>query len=95
VSKEEVVQRGYRITGRVQGVFFRVWTRDTAQGMGLDGTVKNRPDGSVEAHVVGQAAVVEEFQAGLWEGPPASRVDNVEVIGSEEDLESGVFEILY
>ncbi|MFC1791934.1 acylphosphatase, partial [Gemmatimonadota bacterium] len=68
VSEEELVQRGYRITGRVQGVFFRAWTRQKALELGLRGTVRNRFDGSVEACVLGSPAVLEVFQARLWEG---------------------------
>ena len=38
-----------RIDGRVQGVYYRAWTYETAQSLGLDGTVRNMSDGSVEA----------------------------------------------
>ena len=94
MAGEQVVQRGYRITGRVQGVFFRVWTRDTASSLGLRGTVRNRPDGSVEAHFIGPIPVVEEMAMRLREGPSASRVDEVEEVESGDPVEGDTFEIL-
>ncbi len=95
MAGEKVVQRGYRITGRVQGVFFRVWTRDTASSLGLQGTVRNLPDGSVGAHFKGPTRVVEEMTMRLKEGPPASRVDEVEETESGDPIEGDTFEILF
>jgi acylphosphatase len=87
-------QRAYRVTGRVQGVFFRAWLQATALEMGLHGTVRNREDGSVEAHVRGPAELLEDFQERLWEGPPTARVEGVAVKGSEMDLPENDFLIL-
>jgi len=95
LAGDTIVQEGYRITGRVQGVFFRVWTRDTARELGLGGNVRNLPDGSVEAHVVGPVGLVETIEARFWEGPPGSRVEGVEVIESNQALLTDSFEILY
>ena len=95
MSEGQFAQRGYRIVGRVQGVFFRVWVRDTVEALGLGGTVRNLPDGSVEAHLVGPLPVVEEMEARLWHGPPSSRVDGVEGMESTMPLNAGTFEILY
>lgn len=95
MDQEGSVQKGYRITGRVQGVFFRAWTQKTAEEMGLRGTVRNLPDGSVEAHVSGPAAVITSFEARLWEGSPASRVDNVIVSESDVVLPPNSFQVLY
>jgi acylphosphatase len=63
--------------------------------MGLAGIVRNLPDGSVEAHASGPAAVLADFEARLWEGPPAARVDRVEVSDSSVDLPVNAFEVLY
>ena len=83
------------MTGRVQGVFFRVWTREVAEELGVRGTVRNLPDGAVEAHAAGPESLLDEFQERLWVGPAASRVDGVEVLDSREELPEDTFEILY
>ncbi len=95
MSEELVVQRAYRVTGLVQGVFFRAWTRDTALRLGLRGTVRNLPDGSVMVHLVGPVSAVERMEGRLWEGPPASRVEGVEGVESRERPDPESFEILY
>jgi acylphosphatase len=94
MAETEIMQRGYRITGRVQGVCFRVWTQELATGLGLVGTVRNRPDGSVEAHARGEAKVVKEFETRLWDGPPAARVEGVEPLESADTLPDA-FRIVY
>jgi acylphosphatase len=78
MSEKELEVRGFRVWGRVQGVFFRVWTRELAAGLGLRGAVRNLSDGSVEAWAEGTAEVLDHFQEKLWEGPPSSRVEEVE-----------------
>ena len=89
------VQRGFTVRGRVQGVYFRAWTRGMAQELGVRGWVRNRPDGSVEAHGAADAETMREFQARLGVGPGSARVDEVEVISSESDLPIIGFEIRY
>jgi acylphosphatase len=69
--------RGFRVTGRVQGVGFRWWTQRTAQRLGLVGAVRNCSDGSVEVQVVGATDVVDRLEVALMRGPPASRVERV------------------
>ncbi|WP_374598875.1 acylphosphatase [Sphingosinicella sp.] len=71
--------RRLRIHGRVQGVWFRAWTLETAQGLGLDGWVRNRIDGTVEALAVGSDEAIEKLIAACHEGPPAAKVERVEV----------------
>ena len=78
-----------RITGRVQGVWFRGWTVDQAQELGLDGWVRNRRDGSVEAVASGPAAHVEEFVARCRSGPPAAKVEDVAVMVEAGTVEPG------
>lgn len=66
------------IRGRVQGVAFRAWTEDEALRSGLEGWVRNRRDGSVEAVIAGPAASVEDMVGAFRDGPPGARVDGVE-----------------
>lgn len=81
-----------RISGRVQGVWFRAWTAEAAQGLGLCGWVRNRRDGSVEAVISGAVAAVDAMIAACHEGPPRARVaavwitpagDETDALGSE------------
>jgi acylphosphatase len=71
--------RRIRVHGKVQGVFYRGWTVDEARALGLDGWVRNRLDGSVEIVAVGSAEAVDTLDARCHEGPPAARVDRVDV----------------
>ena len=73
-------EAAYRVRGKVQGVGFRWWARSRARGLGLAGTVRNCPDGSVEVQVRGGEQVVAAFREQLALGPPGSRVDEVEEI---------------
>lgn len=72
-----------RVTGRVQGVGFRAWTRAQAVRRGLTGFVRNEADGSVQAELSGPDAAVEEMLRLLWQGPAAARVDDVAVAPAE------------
>jgi acylphosphatase len=73
------IARRLRIRGRVQGVSYRWWTVHMACRLGVDGWVRNRKDGSVEALAVGPADAVESLIAKCRHGPDAARVDEVEV----------------
>jgi len=70
-----------RVEGRVQGVGYRAYVAREAAHLGLRGWVRNRTDGSVEAVLQGPSAAVEEMLALCRRGPPASRVDRVEIMG--------------
>jgi acylphosphatase len=65
------------IQGRVQGVGFRAWTEYTALEYGLQGWVRNRRDGAVEALFVGPAEAVAAMIEKCRHGPPGARVDAV------------------
>ena len=73
------------IRGLVQGVGYRAWVEYQAQTIGLEGWVRNRRDGSVEAVFAGPADVVADMVARCRQGPHAARVDNVadEQVGIE------------
>ena len=81
-----------RVTGRVQGVWFRGWTEGEAARLGLRGWVRNEADGSVTALIAGPQAAVEEMVAALREGPVAARVDAVEAAEVDEAAPEG-FEV--
>ncbi|QSG09713.1 acylphosphatase [Halapricum desulfuricans] len=82
------------VTGRVQGVFFRATTRDTARQRDVDGWVKNLDDGRVEAVFEGAEADVESMIEFCHEGSPQARVEDV---GVEYEQPRGLdgFEIRY
>ena len=77
------------VSGLVQGVFFRDTVRNAAEREGLGGWVRNKPDGTLEAVLEGDAEPVERVVALCREGPPAAEVREVEVFDEpEEGLES-------
>lgn len=71
--------RQLRIRGRVQGVWYRASSCQEALRLGLHGWVRNRHDGSVEAHVIGAPAAIEAFIAWARVGPPQAMVEEVQV----------------
>jgi acylphosphatase len=75
----------FYVSGRVQGVFFRVSTRDQARALGLTGAVSNLPDGRVAVTACGAPAALDLLQQWLWDGPPQAAVSEVqrEVISEE------------
>ena len=66
-----------RISGRVQGVGFRVWVQTEAGKLGLTGWVRNEDDGSVTALIVGAHAAVSAMMEKLRSGPPGASVSGV------------------
>ncbi|MBX3020425.1 MAG: acylphosphatase [Bdellovibrionales bacterium] len=73
----EDLTKHYLISGRVQGVGYRAFTHQQARELGLKGWVRNLPDGRVEAVAGGAREVLQEFEARLRRGPPASRVESL------------------
>lgn len=84
-----MLSRRLRITGRVQGVGFRYAMQDEAARRGVNGWVRNRSDGSVEALLQGEAGAVETLTAWARRGPPGARVTEVQVAAGEETAYSG------
>ena len=72
------------ISGRVQGVFFRSWTVDRALVRGLDGWVRNRRDGDVEALFAGPAEAVDRMLEACWRGPDYAKVTGVRTEPAED-----------
>ena len=83
----------YRVTGRVQGVGFRYFVYREAQAMGVDGWVRNRKDGTVEALVEASDEEHAKLARRLDEGPSMSRVTGVECIDEPEECLAPGFDI--
>ena len=77
--------RRVMIRGRVQGVGYRAWVDHEARRLGLQGWVRNRRDGSVEAVFEGEEKTVTDMIASCTKGPPSSRVEGVSEETANED----------
>ncbi len=83
-DREPPVKRVHvAVSGRVQGVFFRARTQDTAQRLGLTGWVRNMPSGRVEAEFQGPPDAVDQAVAFCREGPELAYVEHTEVTERE------------
>ena len=74
-----------RVTGLVQGVFFRAWTAERARALNVAGWVRNAPDGTVEGHLEGDGAAVQLLVELLHQGPPSAQVSEVEIRAGEPE----------
>ncbi len=83
------------VSGKVQGVYYRANTRDTAREKNVSGWVRNLDDGRVEAVFEGDEDAVEEMVEWCHEGSPRAEVENVEVEWEEATDEFDGFEIRY
>jgi len=82
------------VSGNVQGVGFRYYTRKVARELGVRGFVKNLPDGRVYIYAVGDEIMLDKFLSAVNRGPPTAIVRGVEVKRAEvEDLDT--FEVRY
>jgi len=75
--KNAVLARRYFVSGRVQGVGYRVYVERVAEKLGLDGYVRNRRDGTVEVFAMGMPEKLCELRAALQKGPMMARVEHV------------------
>ncbi|WNJ98223.1 acylphosphatase [Thalassospiraceae bacterium LMO-JJ14] len=73
------------IEGRVQGVWYRGWTVQQAENLGLAGWVRNRRDGRVEAVFCGDTDAIDTMITLCRSGPPLARVDNIIVSQAKAD----------
>jgi len=81
------------VHGRVQGVYYRASARMEGERLGLHGWVRNRSDGSVALRLQGDPAAVDAMLAWCREGPPAARVNRVEVADAASDETLTGFEV--
>ncbi|MCX7726113.1 MAG: acylphosphatase [Chitinispirillaceae bacterium] len=70
---------GIIVSGRVQGVGFRFFTRNCARKYNISGWVRNCDDGSVEIEAEGEKDKIENFTEEIKKGPPSSRVTDVKI----------------
>jgi acylphosphatase len=77
------------ITGRVQGVGYRIWAERTAAGLGIRGWVRNRRDGSVELLAVGENEAVAKLIEACRLGPRAAAVTEVTIADAQDDGSAG------
>lgn len=73
------------VRGRVQGVWFRGWTRETARALGVTGWVRNLPDGAVEVLAHGSDEQLDRLESHLRQGPPLARVTAIESRRTDTD----------
>jgi acylphosphatase len=83
-----------RVTGLVQGVFYRQSTALEAARLGVSGTVRNLADGSVEVVAEGEARAVASLEAFCRRGPPSARVEEVELTQETPTAETGRFSVI-
>ena len=83
------------IEGRVQGVFYRAYTRNVAVKLGLNGWVRNLYDGRVEAVFEGEKGLIEQAVLECRRGPSGSRVTDMDVSWEVSSGELKGFEIRY
>lgn len=88
------LKRKYAITGLVQGVWYRKCTADAAVEIGVDGYVRNLPNGSVEVLASGTEQQIAALESALWKGSPASKVEDIQIESTEDAVDSG-FEVIW
>lgn len=91
MSTTHTITRHLRITGRVQGVCYRASMTEEATRLGLQGWVRNRQDGSVEALAQGPASAVQALIDWAHQGPRLARVDEVLVTAVQDGVSCSGF----
>jgi len=84
-----------KIYGKVQGVWFRKYTLDSARDIGVVGMVKNLVDGTVLVNASGKDENLRKFKELLENGSPNSRVDKIDYSWEDSSIEYSTFEIEY
>lgn len=83
--RADLIARRIIVRGKVQGVFYRNWTIQTAESLRLKGWVRNRSSGDVEMLAVGPLEDVQELERQCWNGPTGAKV--TEVAAEEAPME--------
>jgi acylphosphatase len=82
---------GLRISGRVQGVWYRGWAVEKATELGLSGWVRNVTNGTVEILINGPKDKVDGMIASCKSGPPSAQVDSVDITVVDQPGKGGAF----
>jgi acylphosphatase len=93
--KKEIKAIRFIVSGRVQGVYFRWFTREAANRIGLKGYVRNLPDGRVEAWAEGNPAELDAFRSEVSRGPRMAHVTGIEEQECEPKGDFSDFDITY
>jgi acylphosphatase len=89
MSERDITSMRLRIEGSVQAVGYRNFMIEEARKLGIDGWVRNRTDGSVEALVSGETKAVEALIAACARGPEGSRIKHIDMEKVEPPAEKG------
>ena len=89
MTADDITSLRLRIEGFVQAVGFRQYCTEEAGKLALDGSIRNRSDGTVEVLISGPTPAVETFVALAMRGPAGSKIKNVELHNSEPPAEKG------
>ena len=84
-----------KVSGKVQGVWFRKYTLDSARDIEVVGMVKNLVDGTVLVNASGKDENLRKFKELLENGSPNSRVDKIDYSWEDSSIEYSTFEIEY
>ena len=84
-----------KVSGKVQGVWFRKYALDSARDIGVVGMVKNLVDGTVLVNASGKDENLRKFKKLLENGSPNSRVDKIDYSWEDSSVEYSTFEIEY
>ena len=84
-----------KVSGKVQGVWFRKYTLESARNNGVVGMVKNLVDGTVLVNASGKDENLRKFKELLENGSPNSRVDKIDYSWEDSSIEYSTFEIEY
>lgn len=83
------------VAGRVQGVSFRAYARDKARAAGVEGWVRNLPDGRVEAVFEGTRPAVQRMVTWCYSGPALAQVEKVDITWEDPTGKEGTFAIVW
>lgn len=84
-----------KVTGKVQGVFFRASTKEKADQLGIKGWVRNEPDGSVLIEAEGEKSVLHEFKEWCSVGPSSAHVKETVIESIPEGIKASGFNVRY